>query len=298
MNFLLTGATGFIGKRLIRALLDQGHFVSMFTRKVEERDDRHVGQFFWDMKGPAPAEPFRDIDVVIHLAGEPVAQRWTDDVKRKIRESRVNGTRNLVEGISRLSKWPPVLISASATGYYGDRGEETLTESSMPGSGFLASICVEWEREADRAETIGLRLVKLRTGVVLGKDGGALAQMLPPFQLGAGGKLASGQQWMSWIHVDDLVALIVFAAENSSVGGPVNGTAPEPVRNSEFTAELASAIHRPAVLTMPAFALKLMYGEMADVLLGGQRVLPAAARAAGFSFRYPALQDALANIFA
>lgn len=296
MNILITGATGFIGKRLIERLLERRHFVSIFTRKVEPRDDRNVGQYFWDMKAPAPTEPFREVDVVIHLAGEPVAQRWSDEVKHKIRESREMGTRYLIESMARLSSPPKTLISASASGYYGDRGEEVLTESSLPGSGFLPEVCVAWETEASRARQLGMRMAAIRTGIVLGTEGGALAQMLPPFRFGAGGKLGSGQQWMSWIHLDDLVDMYVHAVENDSVSGPVNGVAPHPVRNEEFTETLARTLHRPAIIPVPEFALRLLFGEMSRVLLESQRIQPEAAQNFGFEFRYPKLGPALAQL--
>jgi uncharacterized protein (TIGR01777 family) len=295
MNFLLTGATGFIGNRLIAELLKRQHTVGYFTRKVRPSPLRHVGQYYWDFNAPPAAEPFRDVDIVVHLAGEPVAQRWTPEVKRQIRSSRVEGTRSLVNTMSRLPKPPAVLICASAIGLYGDRGDEQLTEASAPGKGFLPEVCEEWEAEANRAERAGIQVVNFRIGIVLGPEGGALKQMLLPFKLGAGGVIAGGQQWMSWIHVDDLVSLLVYSAENLVVG-PVNATAPNPVRNSDFTRSLAAAVHRPAIFPIPGFALKLLYGEMAEVLLGSQRVLPAAAQAAGFEFAYPTLDGALKQL--
>ena len=295
MNFLLTGATGFIGNRLIAQLLQRQHTVGYFTRKVRPSPLRQVGQYFWDFSGAPAAEPFRDVDIVVHLAGEPVAHRWTPEVKRRIRDSRVEGTRSLVNTMSRLPKPPAVLICASAIGLYGDRGDEQLTEASAPGTGFLPEVCQEWEAEANRAERAGIQVVNFRIGIVLGPEGGALKQMLLPFKLGAGGVIADGQQWMSWIHVDDLVSLLVYSAENMVVG-PVNATAPNPVRNAEFTRSLAAAVHRPAIFPVPGFALKLLFGEMAEVLLGSQRVLPTAAQAAGFEFAYPTLGGALKQL--
>ncbi|MCX6596759.1 MAG: TIGR01777 family oxidoreductase [Acidobacteria bacterium] len=295
MNFLLTGATGFIGNRLIAQLLKRQHPVGYFTRKVRPSPLRHVGQYYWDFNAPPAAEPFRDVDIVVHLAGEPVAQRWTPEAKRQIRSSRVEGTRSLVNTMSRLPKPPAVLICASAIGLYGDCGDEQLTEASAPGKGFLPEVCEEWEAEANRAERAGIQVVNFRIGIVLGPEGGALKQMLLPFKLGIGGVIAGGQQWMSWIHVDDLVSLLVYSAENMVVG-PVNATAPNPVRNTEFTRSLAAAVHRPAIFPIPGFALKLLYGEMAEVLLGSQRVLPRAAQAAGFEFAYPTLDGALKQL--
>lgn len=295
MNFLLTGGSGFIGSRLIEVLLERGHFVSILTRKVTSRADRNVGQYYWAMNGPAPAEPFDDVDVVVHLAGEPIAQRWTPEAKQKIRDSRVLGTRHLIEGIGSLAKRPRVLISGSAIGYYGDRDDEILTESSKPGPDFLSTICQEWEREADRAIGLGLRVVKIRTGMVLGRNGGALKQMLTPFKLGLGGKVGSGRQWMSWIHLDDLVRIILFAAE-TPVEGVLNGVAPHPVMNNDFVDILAQQLHRPAIFPMPEFALRLLFGEMSKILLDSQRVQPEAAQRAGFHFEHPELIGALASL--
>ena len=237
------------------------------------------------------------VDAVIHLAGEPIAQRWNDDVKRKIRESRTTGTRNLVQALSTARRRPAVLVCGSAIGYYGSRGEEILTESSAPGSGFMADVCVAWEKEADLAESLGIRLVKLRTGMVLGANGGALAKMIPPFKAGMGGKLGHGDQWISWVHLDDLVGIVQHALENP-VHGPVNGTSPNPVTNADFTKALGHALSRPAVVPIPAFTLKFMFGEMSEVMLASQRVLPKAAETSGYTFRYPDVEPALANILA
>jgi uncharacterized protein (TIGR01777 family) len=242
-----------------------------------------------------PAESLREADVIIHLAGEPVAQRWTAEAKRRIRESRVVGTRNLVEALAALPRRPEALICASAIGYYGSRGDEILTESSAPGSGFLPEVCVAWEKEAQAAEALGIRVVRVRTGLVLAADGGALQRMLPPFRMGVGGRLGSGRQWMSWIHLEDLTGLFQFAVE-SQVRGPLNAVAPHAVTNSDFTRELARALRRPAVFPVPEFALRLLFGEMADVLLASQRVAPAAAEAAGFRFRFPQLAPALEGL--
>jgi uncharacterized protein (TIGR01777 family) len=211
-------------------------------------------------------------------------------------DSRRLGTKHLVEALSHLPVKPKVLVSASASGYYGDRGEETLVESSYPGMGFLPDVCIEWEKQAWGAAKLGIRAVMIRIGMVLGEDGGALARMLPPFRMGVGGRLGSGQQWMSWIHVDDLVSLFLFAIEQSGVSGAVNGVAPEPVRNAEFTRELAAAVHSSANLPVPGFALKLLFGEMAEILLASQRIVPKAAQDAGFRFGHPELREALLNL--
>jgi uncharacterized protein (TIGR01777 family) len=257
-----------------------------------------VKLYTWDpMKGPPPAEALEGADAVVHLSGEPIAQRWSDEVKQKIRDSRVGGTRGLVDALAGLSQRPAALVCGSAIGYYGSRGDEVLTESSAPGDGFLAEVCVAWEKEAGRAEALGMRLVKIRTGVVLGAGGGALAKMLTPFKAGMGGKLGHGDQWMSWIHQDDQAGIIQHAIENS-MRGPVNSTAPNPVINSGFTKMLGHALGRPAVMPMPGFMLKTMFGEMADVMVASQRVLPKAAEAAGYQFRYPELEGALQNILA
>jgi uncharacterized protein (TIGR01777 family) len=248
------------------------------------------------MKGPPPEEGLRDADAVINLAGEPVAQRWNDDVKRRIRESRVTGTRNLVAGMAKLAKRPAVLVCSSAVGYYGSRGDQILDESSAPGDDFLAGVCVEWEKEAQAAEPLGVRVARIRTGIVLDARGGALQRMLPPFKLGLGGRLGHGGNWMSWIHAEDLVELYRFALETSSAHGPFNGTAPSPVTNSDFTKALADAVHRPAIFPVPELALKLLFGEMGTVLLSSQRAVPRAAVDAGFRFRFPELAGALADL--
>lgn len=296
MNIAITGASGFVGRRLIKLLTERGHSVRMLSRHAGTNAPVGVKVSAWDpMKGPAPAEALRDADAVIHLAGEPVAQRWNDDVKRRIRESRVLGTRNLVAGLSALEKRPGILLCASATGFYGDRGDVAVDESSAPGKGFLPDVCVEWEREAAAAIPLGLRVAMIRTGIALHPRGGALQRMLPPFRLGVGGRLGSGRQWTPWIHLDDLIALYVFALENP-VEGPLNGVAPNPVTNAEFTRALAHAVHRPAIFPVPSFALKVLFGEMASVLFDSQRVLPKLTEAAGFQFRFPGLEAALANL--
>jgi uncharacterized protein (TIGR01777 family) len=234
-------------------------------------------------------------DVVVNLAGEPIAQRWTRAAKKRIYDSRVEGTRRLVHALSAQSQRPRVLVSASAVGFYGSRGDEILTEKSSPGSGFIAHVVLDWEESAQAAEALGIRVISLRFGMVLGR-GGALAKLLPLFRLGIGGRLGSGRQWMSWIHIDDAVSLILFAMENAALRGALNATAPHPVTNDEFARRLAGALHRPAIFPAPAFALKLALGEMSEVLLDGQRVLPAAALATGFHFQYPELSAAFANI--
>jgi hypothetical protein len=247
------------------------------------------------MKGPPPEDGIRNANAVIHLAGEPVAQRWSGDVKRRIRESRVVGTRNLVQSLARLRNPPQTLICASAVGYYGSRGDEVLREDSAPDHTFLAEVCRAWEEEAAAAEEFAIRVVRVRIGVVLDARGGALQRMLPPFRLGLGGKLGDGKQWMSWIHLADLAAMFQFAVENP-VRGVFNGVAPIPVTNADFTQALARVLHRPAIFPVPVLGLKLLFGEMSEVLLASQRILPAAAEAAGFKFRFPELGGALSDL--
>jgi uncharacterized protein len=296
MNVTVTGASGFLGTRLLDRLLRDGHSLHILGRKRKQGLPAAVKFSSWDaVHAEAPLESLAGADAVIHLAGEPVAQRWNADVKRRIRESRSTGTRHLVRAIGKLSRRPRVLISASAGGYYGDRGEEVLTESSAPGHDFLAEVCKEWEREARAAEVFGVRVAMVRIGLVLGTEGGALKQMLTPFRLGVGGRLGSGEQWMPWIHIDDLIEMFVFALDRT-VSGPLNGAAPQPVRNAQFTAALARTIHRPAIFPVPRFALKLMFGEMAEIVFASQRMFPKVAEAAGFQFKFVALEAALADL--
>jgi uncharacterized protein (TIGR01777 family) len=295
MKIALTGATGFIGKPLLRKLREAGHELHVLSRRPV--DGQGITYSIWpSTNDPVPVEAVDGRDAIIHLAGEPVSQRWTGEVKRKIRDSRLNGTRQLVDAIAKAANKPRVLVSGSAIGYYGSRGDEVLTETSRPGSGFLEDICVEWEREADRASSSGVRVVKIRTGIVLGTEGGAMAKMLPPFRAGIGGTLGDGRQWMSWIHLEDLVRMFEFAVESGKAKGAWNGTAPHPVTNLQFTKQLASVLHRPAVFPVPSLALKLLYGEMASVILGSQRALPASPQLAGFQFTYPELGPALENL--
>ena len=291
MIFTLTGASGFVGRALRESLVRQDRQVRVLSRRG--------GDFAWDsLSGPAPSEAFEGADAVVHLAGESVAQRWTPAIKRAIRESRVLGTQHLVQGLSTARRRPAALVCASAVGFYGDRGEEILTEADEAGEGFLARTCVEWEKSASLAASLGLRVVCLRIGMVLGPGGGALAKMLLPFRLGLGGPVAGGRQWTAWIHVDDLVRLILFAVENDALAGPVNAVAPQLTRNREFSRALGRALRRPAILPTPGFAVRALFGEMAQIVTGSQRVLPRVAEAAGFRFQYPELDAALRAVCA
>lgn len=294
MNITISGASGLVGRRLVGVLRKAGHRIHALSRNPGSAAPEGVCRSQWDPAGPPP-ESLESANAVVHLAGEPVAQRWTAEAKRRIRESRVQGTRNLVEALSRLPHRPEALVCASAIGYYGSRGDELLTESSPPGSGFLPEVCVDWERAAGQAATFGVRVAIVRIGMVLDAGGGALGRMLPPFRAGVGGPIGSGRQWMSWIHADDLGELFRFIIEGS-LEGVFNGVAPFPVTNGEFTRELGRVLRRPTVLPIPAFALKLLFGEMAQILLDSQRVAPRAAEAAGFRFRFPQLAAALADL--
>jgi len=279
MKIAMTGASGFVGAHLTQALERQGHDI----RPVDLR------------KGVETAD-LEGCETVVNLAGEPVAQRWTDQARERIRGSRVDGTRALVRAMAGLSRPAQLLISASAVGCYGSRGDEILTEDSTLADDFLGRVASDWEREAHRAEDLGTRVAIMRFGVVLGPHGGALKKMLAPFRLGMGGRLGSGEQWMSWIHLDDLIAMISFLMVESTVRGVFNATAPHPVTNAVFTHELAHAVHRPAIVPVPGFALKILLGEMASVLLNSQRVVPQAAVRAGFEFRYPEIGAALVDV--
>jgi len=302
MRAVMTGATGFIGTRLLEHLAAAGWDSPVVLSRDPARASQTLGRFHpvthrWDpMIGLPPVEAFDGAAAVFHLAGESVANgRWTKARKQRIRDSRVTGTRNLVAGLQRLATRPAMLISGSAVGYYGPRGDETLTESASPGHDFLAEVCMAWEEAALAARSLGIRVALSRTGVALG-NGGALAKMLLPFKLGAGGPLASGRQWMPWIHVDDLAALLLFAAETPSLAGPFNAVAPQPVTNRDFTRALARQLHRPAFFPAPYFALRVAFGEMASMLVASQRAVPQAAEQAGYQFRYPDINATLSDI--
>jgi uncharacterized protein (TIGR01777 family) len=288
---LVTGGTGFVGHRLQGALVASGHTIEVVTRTPERHRSASSGVSFV----PWLPELGRE-QAIVHLAGEPLfARRWNAAVKAELRASRVDSTRRLVEAMRSAATRPEVFVCASAVGFYGDRGDEVLGESSAPGDGFLAEVCRAWEAEALRAEELGVRVVRLRIGVVLGSDGGALARMLLPFRLGLGGPIGSGKQWFSWIHRGDLAALIVRAVDDPALSGAYNAVAPQAVTNRDFARALGRALHRPAFLPAPALALRLALGEVTDVLLESQRCVPQAALAAGFAFRFPELGAALAD---
>lgn len=299
MKALVTGATGFVGHRML-AKLQQSVVLSRNAQKAEkELSAFGVRAFTWEpVEGHSPAAAFEGVDTIFHLAGDAVAEgRWTEQKKARIRDSRIVGTRNLVAGLRNLAVKPQTLVSASAVGYYGSRGDEELNENALPGSDFLAEVCVGWEREAGAARELGIRVVSIRTGIVLGAGGGALAKMLTPFNLGLGSPLGNGQQYMPWIHIDDLVELMLFAAGNPNVSGPVNGVAPHPVTNREFTKTLGRVLGRPTFMpAVPPIALKVLVGEFGQVLLDSQRAVPKAAVDAGFTFQFPELEPALREI--
>lgn len=297
MHVLITGGTGFIGRELAASLLADGHAVTVLTREITSSGNRV----------PNGAKAIRDlaradaVDAVVNLAGANLGgTRWNPVTKMGFRTSRIDTTRRLVDWMSRLGTRPKVLVSGSAIGWYGPQGDEMLTESAPAGGDFSATLCRDWEAEALKAAALGVRVCTLRTGIVLGPSGpaggGALAQMLPAFRLGGGGPMGSGRQWMSWVHRADLVTLIRFLIERETASGPFNGTAPEPVTNAEFARTLGRVLRRPAILPMPGFALKLIVGEMAEILLSGQRVIPQAALDQGFRFRFPTLDAALRDV--
>jgi len=303
MRIVIAGATGFVGAALCRRLREGGHIVVALTRSPERARARlgdEVETLAWPDGDPAAlAAGLSGAEGVVNLAGENLAAgRWTASRKRALVDSRLQTTTALVQALSVADPRPAVLVSASAVGYYGDRGDESVSEQSDPGNDFLANLCQKWEAAAAPAAEAGVRLVRLRIGVVLGPGGGALSKMLLPFRLGLGGPLGSGRQWFSWIHRDDLTRLVAFCLENPEAAGAVNGTAPNPVTNAELSRALGKVLHRPAFLPAPAFALRLALGEMSAMLLTGQRVLPEVALRLGFSFDYPDIEAALRQILA
>jgi uncharacterized protein (TIGR01777 family) len=296
MRVTLTGATGLVGRRLVKALQARGDEVTVLTRDAGRARQALPGVEAVRWADPAaeaaPAEALSGRDGVIHLAGEPVAQRWTSEAKTRIRESREAGTHNLVAGMRAGDPRPPVLVSSSAVGYYGKHGDEAVPESTGPGSDFLAEVCIAWEREATAAADFA-RVVIVRTGIVLDESGGALEKMLPFFKAGVGGPVAGGRQYMPWIHLDDLVGIYVRALDDASWTGPVNATAPEPVTNKEFSRALGKVLHRPAFAPVPALAIKTLYGEMSEMVAEGQRAVPQRTAQLGYSFHHAQLEPAL-----
>jgi uncharacterized protein (TIGR01777 family) len=289
MRVTVTGATGLVGSRVIDSLRARGDEVTILSRDPQQG-------VAWDPSHePAPADALTERDAIVHLAGENIAQRWSNNAKRTIRESRVTGTKHLVQSLGELatSARPRVLVSGSAIGYYGSHGDEPIDEEAPAGSDFLAQTCQAWEAEAEIAERHGLRVVRVRTGVVLDRSGGALAKMLPPFRLGFGGPVAGGHQYISWIHPQDLVGIVLAAIDDEQWQGAINATAPEPQRNRDFSKALGRALSRPALLPIPGVALSLLYGEMSEIVTSGARVLPAKALMLGYEFRYAQLDSAL-----
>jgi len=302
MRITVTGATGTIGGAAIEAMRSRGDEVVALVRdtaKARSKLGAGVELQSWPdpKQGPPPAAALEDADAVLHLLGEPIDQRWSDDAKREIRDSRVLSTRSLVTGLAAVdaARRPRTLVSQSAVGYYGAHGDEPVDESTPAGGDFLAGVVRDWEREASAAADGGVRVVCTRTGVVLSPAGGALAKMLPPFKLGVGGPVAGGRQYVSWIHADDLTGIVLSALDDERWSGAVNGTAPEPVTNAELSKALGRALRRPAVLPVPALALRILYGEMAQIVTDGARVLPAKALVLGYEFVHPSLDEALAS---
>ena len=299
MKVAVTGASGLIGRALVAELTERGDEVAVLTRdpdRAQAKLGANVQALRWDLLSePAPAEALVGRDAVVHLAGEPVAQRWNEQAKRAIHDSRETGTRNLVKGLRALdaSARPHVLVSSSAIGYYGSHGAEPIDEETPAGGDFLAQVCAAWETEAQAVEQLGMRAVQIRTGVVLDRSGGALEKMLPPFRLGVGGPVAGGGQYMAWIHRDDIVGMMLAALADERWSGPVNATAPEPVTNREFSHALGRVLHRPTLLPVPGLALRALYGDMAEIVTTGVRAVPAKALVLGYDFKHPRLEKAL-----
>jgi len=290
---LVSGSSGLIGTALLPALRSSDYEVTCLVRGAASGS----GRIGWDPARPLAPESVSGFDTVIHLAGESIVGRWTGAKKQRILESRVQGTRNLAEALAAAPQPPLALISASAIGYYGDRGDETLREDSPSGSGFLPGVCREWEAAAEPAAKAGIRTVQMRFGLVLSPSGGALQKMLPPFRMGVGGNMGNGRQWWSWVDIDDLVGAIQHVIKTDTLQGPVNVVAPNPARNAEFTKTLASVLSRPAIFPMPGFAARLVFGQMGDeLLLASQRVEPAKLMASGYVFQKPELRPALLAI--
>lgn len=299
MRVTVSGATGRIGRHLVAALKERGDEVTALSRDPDKATELlGVEALPWNMKeDAAPKQALAGRDAIVHLAGEDVGQRWSREAKAEILDSREQGTRNMVHTMFDTTPRPKALICASASGYYGARGDEPVDEHAAPGRDWLAEVCMRWERQADTAK-IGTRTVVVRTGIVLDADGGALAKMLPPFKAGLGGPIGSGRQYMPWIHLDDLVGIYMAAIDNPTFQGPINASAPEPVTNKAFAKALGRALHRPAVAPVPGFTIKLLYGEMSQVVLDGVRMVPGRAAELGYDFRHPDLDEALRDTLA
>ena len=296
MRVTVTGATGLLGTRLVGELTGRGDEVTVLSRDPERARQALGGvqAVAWDPSaGPAPVEALEGRDVVVHLAGEPVAQRWSDDAKRRIHDSREQGTRHLVDGIRAAQQRPAALVSSSAVGFYGPHGDEQLPEDTPAGDDFLADVCVVWESEAAKAEELGLRVVLVRTGVVLDKDGGALGKMLPFFKCGIAGPVAGGKQMLPWVHADDVLGIYLRAIDDAAWSGPVNATAPQPVSNRDFSKALGRALRRPAFAPIPALAIRILYGEMAEIVTKGQNAVPRRTLELGYEHRHTRLDEAL-----
>src|SRR3954447_15843923 len=295
MRVTVTGATGLIGRRLVAELRRRGDEVTVLSRDPDKASSRlGVEAVAWNAtEEPAPVAALAGRDAVVHLAGEPVAQRWNDEVKRRIHDSRVKGTHNLVAGLRDADPRPKVLVSASRVGYYGPHGDERVTQSDPAADDFLGQLCVEWEGAADEAKELGLRVAYVRTGIALDGRGGALKEMLPPFKLGVGGPIAGGRQYMPWIHIDDLVGIFLAALDGEQWTGPVNGSAPEPVTQKAFAKALGRAVRRPAIAPIPGFAIKLMMGEMGDIATTGVRAVPERPLQLGYTFKHTDVDEAL-----
>jgi len=294
MKILVSGSHGLVGRALTTSLANSGHEIVSLVR--QSANDSEIE---WDPnQGRINGQQLEGFDVVVHLAGESIASgRWTEEKKRKIRESRVQGTELLSSALARLSQPPPTFISASAIGFYGNRGDELLTEKSTPGEGFLPEVCVAWEKATGQAEAKGIRTIHARFGIILDEKGGALERMLTPFRMGVGGKVGNGKQWMSWIALDDVINALRFLIDEPGSEGAVNFTAPNPVTNADFTEALGNVLSRPTLLSVPAFAARLAFGEMADeLLLSSARVEPGRLKENGYEFKHPELSSALKAI--
>lgn len=293
MRILITGGTGFVGKRLCKRLLDGGHQLTVFSRQPA-RVKALCGESVEAISDLQHIRSDSEFDAVINLAGEPIAeQRWTAERKAVLLESRLATTRQLVDAMGRMDKRPKCLISASAIGFYGDQGNAEVDEHSTPNEDFAHQLCAQWEQMALQAEVLGVRVCVTRIGLVVGRDGGFVSKMLLPFKLGLGGRFGSGEQWMSWVHRDDLIGLMLWLLEHEECRGVYNATAPNPVTNGDFTKTLAGLLGRPALLPMPALIAKLIFGEMASLFLTGQKVLPKRITEAGYQYQYPELSTAL-----